>query len=504
MGKRRRVLEKPTLDKDLKKFTTLEEAGLYVSRGLARPAAGLIIIIMAALLAGMIVGEDPGGVAIIAGSTLGAYMAMNIGANDVTNNVGPAVGAKAMTMAQALVIGAFFDAAGALIAGGDVVRTVSGGIVNIDLVPSPAAFVLVMLAGLLAAAIWVNFATWIGAPVSTTHAIVGGVLGGGIASAGFKAVSWSSLREITASWIASPIIGGLIAILFLAFIKEFIIYREDKIASAKRWVPVLVAIMSGAFASYLAIKGLENVAHLSIGQAFLLGVAIGVCAWLVTRPMIARQADGLENKNESLRLLFRVPLIFSAALLSFAHGANDVSNAIGPLSAIVSVATSAKIGGVAEIPFWVMMIGACGIAAGILLFGPRLIRLVGGEITKLNPMRAFCVALSTAVTVIIASWLGLPVSTTHIAVGGVFGVGFYREWYTRNSKRRMQYIQMKAAGSEIVRDAPKSSPEEMRRRYLVRRSHFMTIVAAWIITVPVSALLAAGIYEILAYLSFQG
>ena len=464
----------------------------------------MIFLVLATLLAGALAMDRPGAWVIVAAAAIGAYMAMNIGANDVTNNVGPAVGSRAMTMGVALAIAVVFETAGAMIAGGDVVSTISRGIVDPGKMPNAYVFIWAMMAALLSSAIWVNLATWIGAPVSTTHAVVGGVLGAGVAAAGMSAVDWSVMGGIAASWVISPVLGGIVAALFLAFIKEFIIYREDKIASAKRWVPVLVAIMSGAFASYLAIKGLENVAHLSIGQAFLLGVAIGVCAWLVTRPMIARQADGLENKNESLRLLFRVPLIFSAALLSFAHGANDVSNAIGPLSAIVSVATSAKIGGVAEIPFWVMMIGACGIAAGILLFGPRLIRLVGEEITKLNPMRAFCVALSTAVTVIIASWLGLPVSTTHIAVGGVFGVGFYREWYTRNSKRRMQYIQMKAAGSEIVRDAPKSSPEEMRRRYLVRRSHFMTIVAAWIITVPVSALLAAGIYEILAYLSFQG
>jgi inorganic phosphate transporter, PiT family len=215
-------------------------------------------------------------------------------------------------------------------------------------------------------------------------------------------------------------------------------------------------------------------------------------------PMVARQSVGLENRYQSLRKLFRLPLIFSAALLSFAHGANDVANAIGPLSAIVHAASANEIAAKVEIPLWVMCIGAIGISLGLLLFGPRLIHLVGEQITKLNPMRAYCVALSAAITVIIASWLGLPVSSTHIAIGGVFGVGFFREWYTRNSKRRSQYMQMKAGNAAIEAKAPETSPEEMRRRYLVRRSHFMTIVAAWIITVPAAALLAAGLYEILA------
>jgi PiT family inorganic phosphate transporter len=212
-------------------------------------------------------------------------------------------------------------------------------------------------------------------------------------------------------------------------------------------------------------------------------------------PIVARQSQGLENRNSSLRILFKFPLIGSAALLSFAHGANDVSNAIGPLSAIVRSISGLSSGGDAP-PLWVMLIGALGISVGLLLFGPRLIHLVGEQITKLNPMRAYCVALSTAFTVIVASWFGLPVSTTHIAVGAVFGVGFFREWYTRNSKRRIEYMRSKAEAWAI--DEPEDpNVHEARRRYLVRRSHFMTIIAAWIITVPVSAALAALLYLVM-------
>jgi PiT family inorganic phosphate transporter len=202
-------------------------------------------------------------------------------------------------------------------------------------------------------------------------------------------------------------------------------------------------------------------------------------------PVIRKQSQGLENRNKSLKKLFGIPLIVSAALLSFAHGANDVANAVGPLAAIVQASASGAFTDAISIPLWVMAIGALGITFGLFLFGPKLIRMVGGQITKLNPMRAYCVALSAAITVIVASWLGLPVSSTHIAVGGVFGVGFFREW---DAQRRMKSARIS------IPEASKQPKEERRRRKLVRRSHFLTIIAAWIITVPASAILSAGIF----------
>jgi len=193
----------------------------------------------------------------------------------------------------------------------------------------------------------------------------------------------------------------------------------------------------------------------------------------------------LENRNKSLKVLFGIPLIVSAALLSFAHGANDVANAVGPLAAIVQASLSGDFTNAVSIPFWVMMIGAFGISFGLFLFGPKLIRMVGSQITKLNPMRAYCVALSAAITVIVASWLGLPVSSTHIAVGAVFGVGFFREWDT---KRRMRKSNGQLHAGAVI------TPEVRGHRKLVRRSHFMTIIAAWVITVPAAALLSAVIF----------
>ncbi|MFA7416332.1 MAG: inorganic phosphate transporter [Rhizobium sp.] len=489
-------LVKPTLDKDLDKFAYVEEAAQHISRGYAPIGIGLIFLVTTMIFAGAYVINQAGAVMVVAASAIGAYMAMNIGANDVTNNVGPAVGSRAMTMMTALVIAVIFESAGALIAGGDVVSTISKGIVDPAQVPNAEVFAWAMMAALLSSALWVNLATWIGAPVSTTHAVVGGVMGSGIAAAGIGAVNWESMIGIAASWVISPLLGGVIAALFLAFIKEFIIYRHDKIAAARRWVPILIALMVGTFCAYLTLKGLKQIMHVSLLTAVLVGLVTGTIGWVLSVPLIRRQSVGLENRNQSLRKLFRLPLIFAAALLSFAHGANDVANAIGPLSAIVHAVRANEIAAKVEIPIWVMVIGATGISLGLFLFGPKLIRLVGEQITKLNPMRAYCVSLSAAVTVIVASWLGFPVSSTHIAVGAVFGVGFFREWYTRNSKRRIDYIRAKSDRWVVEKVADRNS-DEMRRRYLVRRSHFMTIVAAWIITVPAAAGLAAGLYWVM-------
>jgi len=490
-------LGKPTLDKDLDKVTRVEEAAQFVSKSLVAPGIGLIFLVLAMLFAGVYVIDRPGAAVIVAAAAIAAYMAMNIGANDVANNVSPAVGSRAMTMGRALVMAAVFETAGALIAGGRVVETISEGIIAPDAVPTPAILIWVMLAALLAAALWVNLATWMGAPVSTTHTIVGGVMGAGIVAAGTTSVDWTGMAAIVASWVVSPLLGGVIAAASLFVIKELVIYRDDKIVAARTWVPVLVAVMTGSFVAYLVAIGLGNVMTIGLGTAFLIGLAAGTAAYAGAVPVVRAQSVGLENRNQSLRTLFRIPLIFSAALLSFAHGASDVSNAVGPLAAIVRAAQAADVTPGFDVPFWVMLIGALGISLGLLLYGPRLVALVGAQITKLNPMRAFCVALSTALTVLVAAALGLPVSTTHVAVGSVFGVGFFREWYTRHSKRRMDYIRRRG-GRLDVDEAEEHNSEEMRRRYLVRRSHFMTIVAAWIITLPVTAALAAVLFFVLS------
>ncbi|CAN7227527.1 inorganic phosphate transporter [Rhizobium sp. LjRoot98] len=499
MTKPRPSLEKPTLDKYLDRVTLTEEATHHVLRPWAGLGLGLLFMLISVIFAAAYVSEEPKYLIILAAAAVAGYMAMNIGANDVTNNVGAAVGSKAITMTTALIIAAIFEVAGAVFAGGRVVSTIEAGIVDASQMPSGETFVWVMMAALVSAAAWINIATWSGAPISTTHSIVGSILGSGVAAAGFSSIHWISLAGITASWTISPILGGGIAALLLAFIKTFIIYREDKIDAAVFWTPLLLALMMGAFATYFTVIAIEKVAHLSMTTGLWAGLAVAVMTVIISRPWIARQARGLDNRNQSLRKLFRMPLILSAALLSFAHGANDVSNAVGPLAAIVANVNGLAIAQTTYVPLWVMLIGAFGISCGLLLFGPKLIRVVGEEITKLNPMRAYCVALATAITVIIATSLGLPVSTTHTAVGAVFGIGFFREWYTRNSKRRLEYVRRKTGQLDFERRV-QHSPEESHRRRLVRRSHFMTIVAAWVITVPISALLSAAVYLVFAAL----
>ena len=476
-----------TLDRDLGRFVKLETAASYVSRPLVAPGIALVFIMLAGLGAAMLLGQTSQTLIVVAAAVFGAYMALNIGANDVANNMGPAVGANALSMGGAIAIAAVFESAGALIAGADVVSTVATGIIAPDTLATPVMFIWAMMAALLASALWVNLATWIGAPVSTTHAVVGGVVGAGIVAAGFAAVNWSQMAAIAASWVISPVLGAIVAAGFLWLIKARIVYRADKIAAARVWVPILVGLMAGTFATYLIMKGLKQLVDVSIGVALLIGLAFGLASWLTLIPVIRRQSLGLENRNKSLKVLFSIPLVVSAALLSFAHGANDVANAVGPLAAIVQTSQTGALNDGVEIPLWVMLIGASGISFGLCLFGPKLIRMVGNQITKLNPMRAYCVSLSAAITVILASWLGLPVSSTHIAIGAIFGVGFFREWDT---ERRLK----KARQALPLESIP---VEERRRRKLVRRSHALTIAAAWVVTVPAAAILSAILFALL-------
>jgi PiT family inorganic phosphate transporter len=490
--------EKPTLDKDLDRLGLIEGAALFLMQRAAGPGLALIFLAASAVFATLFVTESSESVVIVIAAVVAAYMAMNIGANDVTNNVGAAVGARAISMSGALAIAAVAEIAGAMLAGNDVVSTIKSDIVDPALLNGPDQMITIMVSALLAAALWINIATWINAPVSTTHSIVGAIMGAGVAVGGMGAVEWPALVGITASWIASPLLGGAIAIAFLWFISEYIIYREDKIAAACRWVPILLAAMSGTFLAYFIMIAFPRASDTGLGQALLAGAVVGAASYFWFRVLVARKARNLENRNQSLKILFRVPLVLSAAMLSFAHGANDVSNAIGPLAAIVEASGIQTVSRNLDAPFWVTVIGALGISTGLMLFGPRLIRIVGSQITRLNPLRAYCVAMSAAITVLVASAFGLPVSSTHIAVGAVFGVGLFREWYTSRSTRRRLLIESRAATGQAeapVNPAGQTGFEERRERqyrYLVRRSYLLSILAAWVITLPASGLLSAA------------
>ena len=498
-------------------------------------------------------GGIPNNMFLAVAALIGAYMAMNIGANDVANNVGPAVGSKALTLTTAIIIAAVFEAAGALIAGGEVVKTIKKGIIDIAAFGGNAdPFIWAMMAALLAAALWLNFATMMRAPVSTTHSIVGGVMGAGIAAAGFSIVSWSTMAKIAASWVISPVLGGIIAAGFLYAIKKSIVFKEDKVSAAKAYVPIFVAAMSWAFVTYLTLKGLKKIwpqvvevlnfiplvsiemtKKPSLMTALILGFIVAVIVYMFVKSRLKLNSDTLENNRDSVNALFTIPLIFAAALLSFAHGANDVANAIGPLAAINDAILSGGISSKASIPIWVMMVGALGIALGLALYGPKLIKTVGSEITELDQMRAFSIAMAASITVIIASQLGLPVSSTHIAIGGVFGVGFLREWLhvtearttieddrltiedekknlhayseelktleskenkTQNDYERVVELYKLIAEEEKSIKQTKKHIKQTKKVEYVKRDAIKKIIAAWVITVPAAATLAGLLF----------
>ena len=497
-------------------------------------------------------GGIPNNMFLAVAALIGAYMAMNIGANDVANNVGPAVGSKALTLTTAIIIAAVFEAAGALIAGGEVVKTIKKGIIDISAFGgNPDPFIWAMMAALLAAALWLNFATMMKAPVSTTHSIVGGVMGAGIAAAGFSIVSWGTMGKIAASWVISPVLGGVIAAAFLFAIKKSIVFQDDKVAAAKKYVPVFVALMSWAFVTYLTLKGLKkiwpqivdilNIIPLvsiemskkpSFLTALILGFVVAILVYFLVKAKLKKKRK-LENSRESVNTLFTIPLIFAAALLSFAHGANDVANAIGPLAAINDAVVNGGISSKASIPLWVMGVGALGIALGLALYGPKLIKTVGSEITDLNQIRAFSIAMAASITVIIASQLGLPVSSTHIAIGGVFGVGFLREYLqlsdthatiaedkltikdeketlnalsaelkklekkdskTQGDYERVVELYKLIANEEKAIKSTKRHMKETKKVEYVKRDAVKKIIAAWVITVPAAATLAAVLF----------
>lgn len=517
---------------ELKHISDLEKATKQGRGEVFRLGMGLLFVI-AVMLYAMVRGEANGSMFVVVAAMIGGYMALNIGANDVANNVGPAVGSKALTLTGALIIAAIFEAAGAVIAGGEVVGTIRNGIIDPSQIADKRIFLWVMMAALLAAAIWLNMATAVGAPVSTTHSIVGAVLGAGVASSGLGIADWDKVGAIVASWVVSPLMGGVIAASFLYIIKRSITYQPDLAVAARRAVPYLVAAMAWAFGTYMMMKGVSKLIKVSTLEAFIYGLVLAVAVLVLVRPLVARQAQSLENSKQAVNKLFTVPLIFSAALLSFAHGSNDVANAVGPLAAIVDVVSSAgnEIAKDAPIPGWVMWIGALGIAIGLGLFGPRVIRTVGSEITELDQMRAYCISMAATVTVIIASQFGMPISTTHVAVGAVFGVGFLRERLKNNYARMIQDIkdhhpegdqasidafivnfgkasiaqkgvmlaELKRQAKQQLDPAHFSKLErkgfrKVYRQELVKRSQIMRIVAAWVVTVPASALMAAILF----------
>lgn len=516
----------------LKYLNQIEQATATGRVELFRLGIAVIFLVAIMILTITSAPNVPNSVLLVTAAVIGGYMALNIGANDVANNVGPAVGSQAITIFWAIVIAMLFEASGAIIAGGDVVNTVKKGIINPELINNTDQFIWLMMAALLAASIWLNVATYVGAPVSTTHAIVGGVLGSGVAAGGFGIADWGQVGAITGSWIISPVMGGIIAASMLYIIKRTITYKKDMLSAATVMVPILTALMAWTFATYILIKGTKKIFKVEFITALLIGLLIAIVVLIFSKLKIKKKSLELENNKQSISTLFTIPLVFSAALLSFAHGANDIANAVGPLAAINDAINTATVAGQASIPLWVMAIGALGISLGLALYGPKLICVVGSEITDLDRMRAYCVAMAAAITVIIASQLGLPISSTHVAIGAVFGIGFLREVIKSNYAMiiediRMQHIKggqtkeavqvfldkfEKASFEDkgvILRDLKKNTNsiglsekerKSLKKQYnkqLVKRSALYKIIIAWVVTVPISGILSAMFYFML-------
>ena len=375
---------------------------------------------------------DYGLILLVLACLFGFFMAWGVGANDVANAMGTSVGSRALTIKQAIIIAMVFEFAGAYLAGGEVTETIKNGIVDANMI-SPNLMVLGMMSALLAAGTWLLVASTRGWPVSTTHTIVGAVIGFAAVGVSMDAVHWSGVGPIVASWVVSPVLSGLVAFGIFVSVQKLIIDTDNPFLNAKRFVP-LYMFATGFMVSIMTVtKGLKHIGlNLSPFEGFLLAVGIGVAVMLLGVALLSRiRVDAEADKDfhyASVEKVFAVLMIFTACSMAFAHGSNDVANAVGPLAAIVGVIQSGgeAVGAKAALPSWVLLLGAVGIVIGLATYGYKVIATIGKEITELTPSRGFAAELATATTVVGASAIGLPVSTTHTLVGAVLGVGIAR------------------------------------------------------------------------------
>jgi PiT family inorganic phosphate transporter len=377
-----------------------------------------------------------GQVLLILACAFGLFMAWGIGANDVSNAMGTSVGARAVTMKQAIIIAMVFEFAGAYLAGGEVTETIRSGLVEMDVMTNhPDLFVYGMLASLLAAGSWLLIASTLGWPVSTTHTIVGAIVGFSAVGISIDAVQWSQVWGIVGSWVITPVIAGFIAFWIFRSVQFLILDTDDPFTNAKRYIPFYMFGV-GFFLSLVTIlKGLKYVLsshHVSFSffEAVLIAIVIGVVVAAFGMFLLSRitQTVGTDKSNRfsSVERVFGVLMIFTACAMAFAHGSNDVANAVGPMAAVISVIKSGAVEAKAMVESWVLLLGAVGIVIGLATYGYKVMQTIGKKITELTPSRGFAAEMSAAATVVIASAFGLPISTTHTLVGAVLGVGLAR------------------------------------------------------------------------------
>ncbi len=361
-----------------------------------------------------------------------AYMAWNIGANDVANAMGTSVGSKALTLRGAIIVAAVFEFCGAVFVGSRVTDTIRRGMVDPGLFAGdPMTLVYGMLAAMLAAAVWLNIATKYGLPVSTTHAIVGAVTGFGIVAGGWASIQWDTMAKIVLSWLVSPLSGGIMAFALFSFLNRKIINASNPFRALRFHVPILVFAVVTVIGVALVHEGLASLRlPVTLAQSVGLAAAVGLLAALAVRVFLIRitknRSPELLNRFNFIEHVFKYLQILTACYVAFAHGSNDVANAVGPYAAIVSILRTHSVLVQTQVPIWILGLGGVGIVIGLATYGYKVIETIGRKITELTPSRGFAAEFGTATTVLICSNLGIPISTTHTLVGAVIGIGFAR------------------------------------------------------------------------------
>ncbi len=370
---------------------------------------------------------------LISGCIFGFFMAWGIGANDVANAMGTSVGARALTLAQAILVACIFEFAGAYLAGGEVTSTIRKGIIDPGLLEgTPDLLVFGMMASLLAAGTWLLIASSRGWPVSTTHSIVGAIVGFAAVGISVDAVSWSKVTSIVSSWVVSPLMAGTISFLIFRSVQALILNTEDPFDNAKRYVPGYMFLVGFVISMVTLLKGLKHIGlTLSFSQSLTYSIFIGIGIALIGTYFLRKVENTSQTKGDvvfdGVEKVFAILMVFTACAMAFAHGSNDVANAVGPLAAIASVVQSGgEIAAKSSMPWWILLLGGAGIVAGLATLGYKVIETVGRNITELTPSRGFAAELAAATTVVLASGTGLPISTTHTLVGAVLGVGLAR------------------------------------------------------------------------------
>ncbi len=395
------------------------------------------------------------------------YMACNIGANDVANAMGTSVGSGSLTFKQAILIAAVAEFAGAYLVGGHVSDTIRKGMLDPTIFAGdPIHLVYGMIGALVASAVWLNLASYLGWPVSTTHSIVGAVVGFGVMAGGLDAVSWSKVGKVVMSWVISPVMGGLCSFILFRFITYQIFSRRNPLLYAKKLLPYLVFMVCVILANAMFYKGLKNLhLDLSFVQAMVYAILVGVVGFFLSKVIVKKVPDvpkrEIHKQLDSTEKIFKYLQILTAFYIAFAHGSNDVANAVGPLAAVVAILKNGSVQMKVDMPSWILAMGGACIVFGLLIWGRRVMETIGNKITEITPSRGFCATFGAATIVLVCSKMGLPVSTTHTLVGSVIGVGFARGLPTLNLG--------------IIQE----------------------IVISWLATVPFTAVLSAILFKIL-------